>query len=108
MRTLVDRPSGFASLTVTVGLRHGVLGLVVRGSLDATTGRWLLNDLAIAFEPSAREVQLDLAGVVAMDRGGVLAVDRCRAFAVARGARFRITELSRSPRLLDLREPTEA
>lgn len=105
MSIRVDAPAGRPPLVVEIRCRFHLLELAVRGSLDATTGRALVNDLHAAYEPGTREVHVDLAAVDAIDRDGVLALDRCRSFAAARGARFRITELSRTFRTLDLRDP---
>jgi anti-anti-sigma regulatory factor len=101
----VDAPAGRAPLVVEIRCRYHLLELAVRGSLDAATGRALVNDLQAAHEPGISEVHVDLAAVDAIDRGGVLALDRCRSFAAARGVRFRITELSPTFRALDLRDP---
>jgi anti-anti-sigma regulatory factor len=104
----VEAPAGRVPLVVEIRCRSHLLELAVRGSLDATTGRALLNDLCAAHEPGIREVHVDLAAVDAIDRDGVLALDRCRSLAAARGARFRITELSRTFRTLDLRDPVSS
>ena len=104
MSMLVDAPPGRAPLTVEVRRRHHLLELTLRGSLDAETGRALVNDLVAAHDPGVRDVHIDLAAIHHVDRDGVAALDRCSAFATARGAGIRITGLGRTLRRLDLAE----
>lgn len=106
MTAVLDAATTRAHLVVEVR-RHGEhLVLAVQGSVDATTGRALLNDLVAGLqEPGVRAVRVDLSGVVDIDGPGALLLGSCRSCVEARGARIAFTGAGRRLRSIDLRAP---
>jgi hypothetical protein len=86
-----DWPRQWSPLSVVVRPVGDTIELIVEGQLDAWTVGALLRNLASVYEPSFRNIHVDLSDATGCDPSTEAGLARCRDFASSHNARFRVT-----------------